>query len=43
MRQMLGPLMNSRNSLNITQDETGRANNLVVPNQISEGDTIKTK
>ena len=41
MRQMIGSLMNSRNSLKITQDETGRANILAVPIQISEGDTIK--
>ena len=41
MRQMLGALMNSRNSLKITQDESGRANILGVPIQISEGDTIK--
>ena len=41
MRQMIGSLMNSRNSLKITQDESGRANVLGVPIQISEGDTIK--
>ena len=41
MRQMIGSLMNSRNSLKITQDELGRANILGVPVQISEGDTIK--
>ena len=41
MRQMIGSLMNSHNSLNITQDESGRANILGVPIQISEGDTIK--
>ena len=41
MRQMIGSLMNSRNSLKITQDESGRANILGVPNQISEGDIIK--
>ena len=41
MRQMLGSLMNSRNSLKITQDESGRANILGIPIQISEGDTIK--
>ena len=41
MRQMLGSLMNSRNSLKITQDESGRANILGAPIQISEGDTIK--
>ena len=41
IRQMIGSLMNSRNSLKITQDESGRANILGVPIQISEGDTIK--
>ena len=41
MRQKIGSLMNSRNSLKITQDESGRANILGVPIQISEGDTIK--
>ena len=41
LRQMLGSLMNSRNSLKITQNESGRANILGVPIQISEGDTIK--
>ena len=41
MRQMLGSLMNSRNSLKITQDEFGHANILGVPIPISEGDTIK--
>ena len=41
MRQMIGSLMNSRNSLKITQDETSRANILGIPIQISEGDTIK--
>ena len=41
MRQMIGSLMSSRNSLKITQDETGRAIILGVPIQISEGDTIK--
>ena len=41
MRQMLGSLMNSRNSLKITQDESGRANILGVPIQISESDSIK--
>ena len=43
MRQMLGSLMNSRNSLKITQDESGRANILGVPIQISESDTLKRK
>ena len=42
MRQMISSLMNSRNSLKITQDESGKANILGVPIQISEGDTIKT-
>ena len=41
MRQMIGSLMNSRNSLKITQDESGRAKILGVPIQISEGDTMK--
>ena len=41
MRQMIGSLMNSRNSLEITQDESGRAIILGAPIQISEGDTIK--
>ena len=41
MRQMIGSLMNSRNSLKITQDESGKANILGVPIQITEGDTIK--
>ena len=41
MRQMIGSLMNSRNSLKTTQDESGNANILGVPIQISEGDKIK--
>ena len=41
MRQMIGSLMNSRNSLKITQDESGRVNILGVPIQKSEGDTMK--
>ena len=41
MREMLGSLMNSRNSLKITQDEIGQPNNLSVPFQKSGGDTIK--
>ena len=41
MRQMLGSLMNSKNSLKIVQDEAGRANILGVPIQISGADTIK--
>ena len=41
MRQMIGSLMSSRNSLKITQDESGRANILGVPIQIPEGDTMK--
>ena len=41
MRQVLGSLMNSKNSLKITQDESGRANILGVPIQISGSDTIK--
>ena len=43
MRQMIGSLMNSRNSLEISQDESGRANILGVPIQISEGDIKKNK
>ena len=39
---MIGSLMNSRNSLKITRDESGRANSLGIPIQISEGDTIKS-
>ena len=42
MREMIGSLMNSRNSLKITQDGSGRANILGVLIQISEADTIKT-
>ena len=41
MRQMLGSLMNSKNSLKITQDESGKANILGVPIQITGADTIK--
>ena len=41
MRQMLGSLMNSKNSLKITQVESGKANILGVPIQISGADTIK--
>ena len=41
MRQMLGSVMNSKNSLKITQDESSRANFLGVPVQISGADTIK--
>ena len=41
MRQMLGSLMNSKNSLKNTQDDSGRANILGVPIQISGADTIK--
>ena len=41
MRQMIGSLMNSKNSLKITQDESGKANILGVPIQISGADTIK--
>ena len=40
MRQKIGS-MNSRNSLKINQDESGRANILGVPIQISAGDTMK--
>ena len=42
MREMLGSLMNSRNSLKITQDEFGQANISGVPIQISGADTIET-
>ena len=41
MRQILGSLRNSRNSLKVTQDESGRANSLGVPIQISGADTMK--
>ena len=41
MRQMLGSLMNSKNSLKIIQDESGRANILGAPIQISGADMIK--
>ena len=41
MQEMIGSLMNSRSSLKITQYESGRANSLGVPNQLSEADTIK--
>ena len=41
MRQMIGSLMNSKNSLKITQDESGKANILGVPIQISGANTIK--
>ena len=41
MREMLGSLINSRNSLKITQDEFGQANFLNVPFQKSGPDTIK--
>ena len=43
MRQMLGSLMHSRNSLKFTKDETGRANILGVPFQNSASDLIKIK
>ena len=42
MREMIGSLMNSRNSLKITQDDLRRANILGVPIQISEADTKKS-
>ena len=38
---MLGSLMNSRNSLKITQGESSRANILDVPIDISGADTMK--
>ena len=41
MLEMIGSLMIIRNSLKITQDESGRANILGVPIQISGADTIK--
>ena len=41
MREMIGSLMNSQNSLKISQDESGRANFLGVPIQISEADAKK--
>ena len=42
MRKMFGALMNSANSLKITQDELGRVNILDTPVQVSEGDLMKT-
>ena len=42
MREMIGSLMNSGNFLRTTQDESGRANTLGVPIQISKADKIKT-
>ena len=41
MREMIGSLMRSKNSLRITQDESHRANILGVLIQISGADTIK--
>ena len=41
MGEMIESFMNSRTSLEITQDESGRANILGVPIQISEADTIE--
>ena len=41
MRDMIGALMRSKNSLKITQDELGRANIFGFPIQISGADTIK--
>ena len=41
MREMIGSLMRSKNSLRITQDESHRANILGVPIQISGADIIK--
>ena len=40
-RQTLGSLMNSRTSLKITQDESGRTSMLGVPIIILEADSIK--
>ena len=41
MRQMIGSLRNSLNSLKNTQDEFGQANNLSILIQISGDDRIK--
>ena len=41
MRQMIGSLMSSKNSLKNTQDESGKAIILGVPIQISGADTMK--
>ena len=41
MRQTLGSIMNSRNSLQIIQDESSKATILGVHIQISGADTIK--
>ena len=41
MLKMLGSLMNSQNSLKITQDEFKRLNILGTPIQVSEGDLMK--
>ena len=43
MQETIGSLMNSRNSLKITQEESSRANILDVPIQISGADTKKNK
>ena len=43
MRENVGSIMNSRNSLKNTQDESGRANILGVPIQILAADTVKIK
>ena len=43
MRQMLGSLLNSRNFLKVSQGESGGANTLGVPIQISGADTKKVK
>ena len=41
MQKRLGALMNSANSLKITQDELGRASILGVPIKVTESDTKK--
>ena len=43
MREMIGSILNSRNSLKTTQDESGRAKFLGVPIRISETNTKKIK
>ena len=43
MRQMLGSLVNSRNSSKVTQDKSNSANFLSVPIQKSRAATIKNQ
>ena len=43
MTKALGALMNGRNTLNLIQDESGRASILAVPIYILCGDRIKNK